>query len=158
MARAVSRRQGSAVAVAVAVAVLGLLSCCSLPLAHAQLSDKKVYNDKDFYNAFIDDSVGAIGLSYDGASLAPYAQALYKYLSASGANDHGQLAHHSPVGAYGCAVSRRLSAAAHADTRHRMTHGSQDHNPNSVHQAGTKKPAQARRTTMLANYCQKEHV
>ncbi len=40
MARAVSRRQGSAVAVA--LAVLGLLYCCSLPLAHAQLADKKV--------------------------------------------------------------------------------------------------------------------
>ncbi len=41
----------------------------------------QVKNDKDFYNAFMDDSVGAIGLSYDGASLAPYAQALYNYVS-----------------------------------------------------------------------------
>ncbi|EFJ47543.1 hypothetical protein VOLCADRAFT_91963 [Volvox carteri f. nagariensis] len=46
-----------------------------------QGSDRQVNNDQQLYDAFVDQTVGSIGLAYNDASLAPYATALTNYRS-----------------------------------------------------------------------------
>ncbi|KAG2494254.1 hypothetical protein HYH03_007609 [Edaphochlamys debaryana] len=66
------RRRWALAALAVALA----LAAAGAPRAAAQLSDRKVSNDQQLYNAFTDQTVGSIGIAYGGANLAPYAKQL----------------------------------------------------------------------------------
>ncbi|KAG2439813.1 hypothetical protein HYH02_010448 [Chlamydomonas schloesseri] len=53
-------------------------------LASAQQTDRQVNSDGGLYAALTNPAITSIGIAYSGASLAPYAQALYDAVAASG--------------------------------------------------------------------------